>query len=351
MNIRFFLRFLSLAGIAFVSGSVVGQVPLEWTTPNNFKVSVPQSGSITFEAFGSVGGSYDAILAIDSSGSMADPAGQTAPNGGSQIGDWVISAAEGLISNLDPRVRLGIVEFDSNAVLHAPIEQLGWINDGTTHRENLIASLGTIDRTGSTNLVRPFARSATELLTAQQSSLSQQHIVLVSDGQINWADGNGRRQTQQHVRDEVERVFGLGIESVNTIGFPGSNEGFLQDLAALGGGIYADGTDVNNLATAFETVFNQLGSLRRLELELPDGTILSDFEPGLDGNFSVVGDIREGNNLFIARAYSSSNQVTEATLNVIGVSSIPEPTSCLLLVGLSAGCLLRRRRSRSRRFD
>jgi hypothetical protein len=341
---------LAIVGIVSFGGAEVFamQVDVDWTTSDQ-SVEIPNGTSTNFNAAGSIGigGTYDAIIAIDSSSSMRDPAGATASNGGTTIGDWVYSAAESIIQSLDHRIRVGVVEFNRSATLHSSIDQLGAISGGITHRQSLIDSFDNIDIGGSTNLVRAISTSANSLLAAQQNPSIEQNIILVSDGIPTYADGNGRRQTRQHVRDAVSSVFDMGIESVHTIGFPNSNSEFLEELSVLGNGLFADGSNLGNLNNAFAEIFNSIESVERLDVILPDGTELSDLDFDLDGSFAISGDIYRGENIFTARVTSTTGVVTESRLTVTGFSAVPEPSSALGIFSLGLGfATVRRRRER-----
>lgn len=328
---------MSPASLAF------GQIDLVWNTPNNQMVEVPRGGSFQFEAQGTVGGIFDAILAIDSSGSMNDPSGATAPNGGTRLGDWVYSSAKTIVQSLDGRNRLGIVEFNRSATLHSGLFQLDQSIGELTHREAILDSLDSIQWRGSTNLVRPLSTSAAALWGAQQDPAREQHVILVTDGLPTYTDPNGRRQRASEVANKVEDLLRDGITAVHAVAFPGANLANLEDWTTIGNGILADGTDVNNLERAMEEVFGSIESLDRLDIILPDGTELLDFQPNLDGSFSIFGEIKEGENMFTARAISRSGLESTATLTVFGYSAVPEPSSTAI-VGLFALAVLGRRK-------
>ena len=82
----------------------------------------------------------------------------------------------------------------------------------------------------------------------------------------------------------------------------------------------------------FKSILDGAETLTRLDITLPDGSTLENVGVGADGAFAIDGLIRQGNNLFRARATSNLGNTAIADLNVIG-GVIPEPATAVLLFG------------------
>ena len=120
------------------------EIAPSWTTPNNSMVTVPVGGSSPFQAAGNVSIFFDAMLVVDTSGSMNTNTGQTAPNGGTRRGDWVLAGADGLVDVLHDDIRLGLVDFDLDSLLVAPLAPLGPPDAVPSHRQALKTALRSL---------------------------------------------------------------------------------------------------------------------------------------------------------------------------------------------------------------
>ena len=307
-----------LALIAAASTVHADIIPF-WSTPNNVTVNVPFGGATSFHATGNVSTTFDALLVVDTSGSMNTNTGQTAPNGGTRRGDWAIAGAQGLVDVLDDGIRLGLVEFDLDASLVTPLAALGHPEAVPSHRQALKTALQGLDRVGGTDFANAIKVAAEYLVTAPGGGNSK-HLVVVSDGD----------SIASAVRMATMNAIGAGIDSVNTVGLPGADAALLEEVAVLGKGVFVDGRNLGALVEGFKSILDNAETLAQLDVILPDGSMVENIGIGAGGEFAVEGTVRQGNNVFRARATSDLGNVAFADVNVIGVG-VPEPTTAVLI--------------------
>lgn len=332
-----------IAFLFFVASTVHSSNCLVWAqevapsfiTGNNQEVLLPGSGFEMFEVAGNVAGFFEVILAFDTSGSMAFDAGDTAPNGGSRRFDFAVAGTEALVEGLDDRIRLGLVEFDGVPSLTTEISALGQVSETETHRTELIADVNSLlpDGTNGTDIAAAIEFSGNQF-DFNASSLSR-HIVLVSDGE----------QLSGDAASAVETVFGLGLDSFNAVGLPGADNAFLEELTNVGAGTFVDGSDLTDLVDEFSTILSSIEQLERLDIFLPDGSVLENVQTTLNGDFQISGNIFSGQNTFVARATSNLGNETFAELNVVGVSAVPEPASSMAVFAFCVCISLKRRKA------
>lgn len=319
-------RVLCLAlAISFTTATsrlaLAGVIPV-WTTPDQTVVTLPRGGSATFRAEGYVTGDFDALLLFDTSGSMAYPIPDDAPpaqNGGRRKYDWALDGSDALIDALPNGVGLGLVDFDSAARLVLEVSDLGDPNETPSHRAALKAALRTLNRSGGTDIARAIRFAANALLNRPERSDSL-HLVLMTDGGSNVAAAAAA----------TEEAIGLGVDSINTVGLPGADTVTLGRIAELGNGEFADGTDLTQLLERFRRILDEAETLERLDIELPDGSLLEQVPLDGDGLFAVEGLIQEGDNVFRAHATSNLGNVVVRDLHIIG-QTVPEPSAFALL--------------------
>jgi hypothetical protein len=319
---------LAIAIVLISAGSLRAEIAPSWTTPNNTMVAVPAGGSVQFQAVGNVSIFFDAMLVVDTSGSMNTNTNQTAPNGGTRRGDWALAGAEGLVDALANDIRLGLVDFDLDSLLTMPLAPLGPPDALPSHRQAMKTALRALDRVGGTDFAQAIDFTA-EYLANVPGGGSSKHIVVVSDGD----------SPSTEARMATMNAIARGIDSVNAVGLPGADAVLLREIATLGHGVYVDGTNLGALVDGFKSILDNAETLAELDVILPDGSIRENVNVAAGGAFGVQGIIRQGNNVFRARATSSLGHVAFADLNVIGVG-VPEPSSLLLMLLLImvSGC-------------
>jgi hypothetical protein len=336
---------LAIAFVLIITCRVRAEITPSWTTPNNTMVTVPAGGSLPFQTAGNVSIFFDAMLVVDTSGSMNTNTGQTAPNGGTRRGDWVLGGAEALVDALDDEIRLGLVDFDLDSLLVAPLAPLGPPAAVPSHRQALKTALRALDRVGGTDFAQAIDFTA-EYLANVPGGGNSKHIVVVSDGD----------SSSTEARMATMNAIAAGVDSVNAVGLPGADAVLMREIADLGNGVFVDGTNLGALVDGFKLILNDAETLTRLDITLPDGSTLENVAVGADGAFTIDGLIRQGNNLFRATATSNLGNIAFADLNGIG-GVIPEPATVALL--FCAGAMMARplrvdratRRLRGRRSD
>jgi len=318
------------------SESDAGIIPV-WTTPDNSVVTLPASGSATYRLQGYVTPDFDAMLIMDNSGSMKNEIPANVPparNGGRQRGDWALDGADDFIDGLADQVRLGLTKFAGTSELLSDVAELGPPNATPSHRAALKALLRTLDRQGNGTNIANAITFATDHLLNRPNPGDSLHLVLVTDGQPTVGD----------TRVATNNAIARGIDSVNTIALPGANPNVLRDIAERGHGVFVDGTDLTQLLPLIEKLVEDIETLERLDIELPDGTLLEDVAVGSEGFFAIDGLIQEGDNVFRAHATSNRGNVAVSELHVLG-RPVPEPSALALLAittGLAVACATRR---------
>jgi hypothetical protein len=328
---------LAIAFVLIVTCRLRAEITPSWTTPNNSTVIVPTGGSSPFQATGSVSIYFDAMLVVDTSGSMNTNTGQTAPNGGTRRGDWVLGGAEALVDALDNDIRLGLVDFDLDSLVVAPLAPLGPPDAVPSNRQELKTALRALDRVGGTDFAQAIDFTA-EYLANVPGGGNSKHLVVVSDGD----------SSSSEARMATMNAIAAGIDSVNTVGLPGADAVLMREIADLGNGVYVDGTNLGALVDGFKSILDDAETLTQLDITLPDGSTVENVTVGSDGAFAIDGLIRQGNNLFRAKATSNLGNIAFADLNVIG-GVIPEPASGVLLLSASAVMVLPLRVNRAKR--
>ncbi|TWU47474.1 hypothetical protein Poly51_52740 [Rubripirellula tenax] len=332
---------LMLGFVGLDQGCLFAQVSVDWAAASTPTIVLGPDATIDYTASGMVGGFYDAILMIDDSGTMTLDTGQTAPNGGQQIGDWALFAAQRLIQDLDGRIRLGVSSFSARTDVLSPVRIIG----ESDNRQILLDSLGGLRRFGTTDIEGAIFNAAGQLTDLDPIANRNQNVVLISDGRPNAADGNGRRQTAQDVADAIAGSLASDrIDTVSVVGLPGSNLTSLQLFADAGMGALANIANATNFENQLISIFDNFDSVERLDVILPDGSRLSDVPTDLDGSFAVTGNIGLGANVFTAQVTGTSGVVRSAEFTVLGVAAVPEPTTfAACCIGFGVVVSIRRR--------
>ena len=186
-----------------------------------------------FQAVGTVSIFFDAMLVVDTSGSMNTNTGQTAPNGGTRRGDWVLAGADGLVDVLHDDIRLGLVDFDLDSLLVAPLAALGPPDTVPSHRQAMKTALRTLDRVGGTDFAQAIDFTA-EYLANVPGGGNSKHLVVVSDGD----------SPSTEAQMATMNAIAAGIDSVNTVGLPGADAVLMREIADLGNGVFVDGSNL-----------------------------------------------------------------------------------------------------------
>lgn len=182
----------------------------EFPAENLVRVNLSFTGDAAACAAEVVEVPLDVILLIDASGSMEGA-----------LLDATIAASANFIRQLDPaKDRVSVIAFDTSAQIISPF--------GASFSE-AIGALPTISGGGGTAIDQGLTTAFTELKTARRSDAAQA-IVLVSDGQDEFADVANRVATQ--IKDADIRVLGIGITEQ-------TDQNVMTTLASSGDFLYA----------------------------------------------------------------------------------------------------------------
>ncbi|WP_425092794.1 vWA domain-containing protein [Tropicimonas sp. S265A] len=308
------------------AGHAAGTV--SWTNPAN-NSSFPVGTVISPQGIASggisSGSGLDLVIVLDGSGSMNNTtlAQQAA-------------AANALIAAVPQATsQIGIVQFGSSASTIAPLQSAA--NQGV-----LMAAVNSVDDNLGTTDTAEAIDLAASLLTANDNGNSKQ-IVLITDGGPN-------SQTAAETA-AANAAGGTPAVQVNTVGLPNTNFGSQDDIAAAGGGIFVTASNQQALVDLFTGTGGNLVGIDQIDVELPDGTLLSDvaLTSGL-GNFDVTQGyaLEAGANTWTVTAFFTNGQSAMADLTVFGKTGstnvVPLPAGVwMLLAGLGGLGALRRR--------
>jgi Mg-chelatase subunit ChlD len=231
-------------------------------------------------------GPADVVLAIDSSGSMAD----------NDPDNERLAAAHAFVAAMTTDDRAAVVDFDESAYVAAPLGSA---------RADLDAAIDLIDANGGTDLEYAVMRSIDELERASRTT-SSRSVILITDGEGDYTDA----ATQRAVAEDIA-IFAIDLL--------GTNEATLRRAAEATGGQYfrietaasiaAALTDAQNLSRAGDADRDGIDNAYEQE-GLKDGLtgdlITSDpLNPDTDGDGLLDGEEARVTNLGAQTAYDT----------------------------------------------
>jgi Mg-chelatase subunit ChlD len=233
----------------------------------------------------------DLFLVLDSSKSLR----RTDPK------DYRAAGAIGLVTNLSAKsdIRIGVVEFDKNAELVAPL---------TPNRAAVIAALDGLDRSGDTNLA---AGIETALAGFEKGARpdSSRVMLLFTDGK-----SDARRALWAM---EVARQRGVAIHTL-LLGSDEQGAKLLREIAEGSGGSFIRVTDPAELPEAFLNL--RTTGIERVALRVNDSSPIPTVLTG--GTFSARVPLRVGENEIVATATSLDGRTREDSVRVIVSGSL-----------------------------
>jgi uncharacterized protein YegL len=318
-------------GMASAAGTVSFTSPADGSSQPVGSIVVPTGIA---SATGTGGTGLDLVIVLDSSGSM----GTT--NAGKTRQQWQKDAAIALVNSLPAGTSsVSIVEFDSDASVVRSLTPL-------TPAANLAAiidAINSVDASGGTNIPTGIDAATGVLTGAGHTSGRSQQMVVISDG-----------STSGNVITAATAALAAGVDNIHSVAIPGADVSTMQDIADNGNGFFANFSDPADLASitgVFDGTGGSLVGVDRIDITLPDGTvILSNSISGI-GAFSVDQSfaLALGANTWTVNAFFTDGSTATDTVTVYGTDgppgAVPLPAGLPLLVaGLGAFALLRRHR-------
>ncbi len=320
MPVTIGLMTLLTTGGAFAGASVSWLAPANGTsyTPG----TVVNLSGIGSGVGGSAGSGLDLALVLDSSGSMWG-AGQPAQQ----------AAALALVAGLpSASTSVTIIDFDSYATLVLPLTP---VNTGLS---SINSAISGIDASGGTNIGAGISVATAELTGANHTAGRTQIMVVVSDG---YSSGDPPAA--------ADAAILAGVDNVHSVGIPGHDPTAMQDIVNGPNNITGDSDDtgiytagsLDALTALFNGTSGNLVGLTRVDITLPDGTVLTNVSTDGLGNFSLSGwSILPGANTFTVTAFATDGGQASTSLTLYGANGgtpngVPDGGTTAALLGVA----------------
>lgn len=310
---------LLASGVAFAGASV------SWVSPpNNSSYTVGTIVNPTGVASG-VGGQagtgLDLAFVLDSSGSMS----------GSRLAAQR-DAANALVAALPPTTSsVAVIKFASSATTVLGLTPV------STGLASITGAINSVGASGSTNIPAGINAATTTLTGAGHTVGRTQVMVVVSDGSTEGNPGTA-----------ADAAIAAGVDNVHSVGIPGHIASQMRNIADGPDNIYGNGDDngvytsgsLAELVALFSGTGGNLVGLSRVDVTLPDGTLLSNVPTDGLGNFSLPGWVMQaGANTFTATAYATDQSQASATLTLFGTTGngnrVPDGGTSAALLGFA----------------
>ncbi|MBW2419333.1 MAG: VWA domain-containing protein [Deltaproteobacteria bacterium] len=312
------------------SGTALADASVSWLSPpdgTSFPVGtivnpVGQAGA------GNTGGTgLDLALVIDVSGSMGSNPGLP----GQTRLQTAQTAAIALVNALPQNTTsVTVITFSHAAGTALTLTALN------PNKASVIAAINSLSASGGTDIGSGINQATSEFQA--NADVTRSHMMVVLSDGISGGNPNA-----------AATAAALAGIQVHSVAMPGAHIGQMQQIASNGGGTFNDATDLTTLTGLFDGTGGNLVGIDHVEIELPDGTVITVPVDGL-GNFVVPDWVMElGPNEFIATAFATDGTQASDMLTLIGTDSgniVPEPSAALLFC---AGGLLFQQRMRRQR--
>jgi Ca-activated chloride channel family protein len=288
------------------SGAAFAGASVSWTSPANgssYLVGTVVNPTGTASGVGGQPGTgLDLALVLDSSGSMF---------GGGQLAQQ--NAALALVAALPGATSsVAVIDFDSFATV-----KLG-LTPVSTGLATINSAITSIDASGGTDIGAGINAATSVLTGAGHTPGRTQVMVVVSDGSTAGNPGTA-----------ADAAVLAGVDSVHAVGIPGHVASQMQNITngpdnILGTaddiGVYTAGS-LDALTALFNGTAGNLVGLSRVDVTLPNGTILSGVPTDGLGNFALSGwTMLAGANTFTATAFATDGSQATATLTLFGTT-------------------------------
>ncbi|TVQ53323.1 MAG: VWA domain-containing protein [Rhodobacteraceae bacterium] len=326
-------------GMFFSATAALAAGSVQWTSPPDGSTFlegtvVHPTGNATGFATGGAG--LDLALVLDASGSMSS----NATSGGvtqTRL-KWQADAAIALVNSLPTaNTAVAVVQYSSVANSSVRLELTP-----TTSAQDIIDAINAVPASGLTATGTGIQLAEGELNERGVSGRSQQ-MVVISDGA--WNTGP----------NPVTAAGAANTDSgiiVHGVVIPGGSPTQMQNIANAGGGSFFDArTDqgLQDLIALFSGTGGTLVGVDKVEVKLPDGTIIPNALTDAFGNFKVPAPgyaLALGPNVFTATAFFSDGTQLSADLT-LNATPIPLPAAAWLLLGGLGGLGLIGRKRRA----
>ena len=210
--------------------------------------------------------------------------------------DYRAQGAIGLVSNLSAKsdIRIGVVEFDRNAELVAPL---------TPNRAAVIAALRDLDRNGTTDLADGIETALAGFEEGARPD-SSRVILLFTDGKSN----------AKKARRAMEEARRRGV-AIHTLLLGSDKKGaeILREIAGGSGGSFVRVTDPAKLPEAFLNL--RTTGIERVTLRVNDSSPIPTELTG--GGFRARVPLEVGENEIVATATDLDGRTREDSVTVI----------------------------------
>lgn len=321
------------------SGAAFAGASVSWTSPANgssYLVGTVVNPTGTASGVGGQPGTgLDLALVLDSSGSMFG-AGQLAQQNAALA---LVAALPGATSSV------AVIDFDSFATVRLGLTPV------STGLATINSAITAIDASGGTNIGAGINAATAELTGANHTVGRTQVMVVVSDGSTSGDPGAA-----------ADAAVLAGVDSVHAVGIPGHVASQMQNISNgpdnINGtaddiGVYTAGS-LAALTALFNGTAGNLVGLSRVDVTLPNGTLLSGVPTDGLGNFALSGwTMLAGANTFTATAFATDGSQATATLTLFGTTPggggnrVPDggATAALLGFALCSVSFLKKKRN------